>query len=128
MRAADDTVALVVRNPQSSVVPSADAPHRRWEKSPLAVRLGRRATVEVPQAWTARVAFTWGTDAQLTPWTTKLVVGPCHEGYGGRPWVVFPGGYSFDRQACVPIRVTVAGRSSVLHVALGRRATCAAQG
>lgn len=128
MRTAGGAIALVVVNPQSFAETPQEAPHRRWEKSPLVVRLGRRATVEVPRAWATRLAFTWGTNAQLTPWTTKMVVGPCHEGFGHRPWVVFPGGYSFDRPACVPIRVTAGGRSSVLHVALGRGVTCSAHG
>jgi hypothetical protein len=127
MRAAGDAVALVVHNPQSFAMSPTEAPHRRWEKSPLSIRLGRAATVEVPSAWTSRLAFTWGTNAPLTPWTTKLVVPRCHHGFGHRPWVSFPGGYSFDHPACVPIRVTVAGRSSVVHVALGHGVTCAAR-
>lgn len=129
MRSVGGAVALVVHNPQSFVVSPRTAPHRRWEKSPLVVRLGRRATVEVPRTWAARLAFTWGTDAQLTPWTTKMVVGPCHDRYGHRsPWVAFPGGYSFDRPACVPIRITTGGRSRVLRVALGHGVTCSAHG
>jgi hypothetical protein len=120
---------LVVRNPQSFAVTPDEAPHRRWEKSPLAVHLGRTATVEVPAAWARRVAFTWGTEAQLAAWTTRLVIRPCHQRYAGNlRWVVFPGGYSFDHPACVPIRVTVAGRSKVFHVALGHGVTCSTRG
>jgi hypothetical protein len=100
------------------------APHRLETKTPLEVRVGRASTLAVPWSWRHRVAFRWGTNAQETSWTTRLEVPPCRRGWGKRPWMAFPGLVAFERPGCVPLRVTVAGRTTVLRVALGRTARC----
>ena len=99
------------------VVPTHDRPWAYWRKAGLVVRAGSPpVTVSVPAAWRGRAAITWGN----RPGTgSALRLAPCP---GAKTvWNAYAGGfYLRTRSACVPLRVSVAGRSRVVRFGLGR--------
>jgi hypothetical protein len=117
-------VALPPVAANSGTFAKDEAPHRFMAKTGLWVHAHRPATLSVTGEWTRHVAFTWSTDAQATPWTTKLVIPACPRSPGGDKWMVFPGGFAYDQAACVPLTLTTPDMSITIHESLGR-ARCA---
>jgi hypothetical protein len=93
-------------------------PHRLYVKVGLDVRAGHTAVLSVPPHWSHRVALTWATNAQSTPWTTQLDIPACPRS-GSDVWLVYPGGFTLDRQACVPLRIAVGEETTTFHEAIG---------
>ena len=99
------------------VVPSQSQPWPYWRKAGLVVRAGAPpVTVSVPAAWRSRAAITWGNSTGIV---SGLRIASCPGAAGG--WNAYAGGfYLRSRSACVPLRFSVAGRSSVVRFGLGR--------
>ncbi|MFB9830705.1 hypothetical protein [Actinoallomurus acaciae] len=95
-------------------------PHRLFAKTGLLIHAGREATLTVPENWAARVSIAWGNHAP--EWTTGLHIPACPvpPGASGR-WLVFPGGFSLDKAACVPLRVRAGKEMATVHVSAGAR-------
>ena len=99
------------------IVPTHDRPWAYWRKAGLVVRAGAPpVTVSVPPAWRTRAAITWGNS---TGTGSALRIARCPGAAG--TWNAYAGGfYLRSRSACVPLRFSVAGRSSVARFGLGR--------
>ena len=99
------------------IVPTHNRPWAYWRKAGLAVRAGSPpVTVSVPAAWRRRAAITWGN----RPGTgSALRIASCR---GAKAvWNAYAGGfYIRTRSACVPLRISVAGRSRIVRFGLGR--------
>lgn len=91
---------------------------RYWQKYGLAIRAGNQAvTISVPEAWRTRAAITWGVNVGIVS-TLRL---PGCPGGPGR-WNTYAGGfYLRSSSACVPLVVETGGRSTEVHVGVGRR-------
>lgn len=100
--------------PQAAPV-TGTAPHRLFAKTGLFVRAGRESTLTVPPSWATRVSITWGNHAP--GWATELHIPACPapEPDSGK-WLVFPGGYSLDEPACVPLQIRTENRTTTVHV------------
>lgn len=87
-----------------------------YSKVGVAVRRGSRAVVELPATWRARVAIQWG-DSR---YASRIEFAACRE---GPKWLAYAGGFHFRsaRGGCVPLRITVAGRTRTLLFSSGRR-------
>jgi hypothetical protein len=99
------------------IVPTHDRPWAYWRKAGLVVRAGSpRVTVSVPVAWRSRAAITWGNS---TGTGSALRIASCP---GPKTvWNAYAGGfYLRARSACVPLRISVGGRSRVVRFGLGR--------
>ena len=99
------------------VVPIRSRPWTHWRKAGLVVRAGAPpVTVSVPAAWRSRAAITWGNSTGIV---SALRIASCPGPAG--VWNAYAGGfYLRSRVACVPLRFSVAGRSSVVRFGLGR--------
>jgi hypothetical protein len=99
------------------VVPSLSRPFTYWRKAGLVVRAGAPpVTVSVPAAWRSRAAITWGNSTGIV---SALRIASCPGAAG--VWNAYAGGfYLRSRSACVPLRFSVSGRTSVVRFGLGR--------
>jgi hypothetical protein len=96
----------------------ATDPHRLRAKTWLYVHAGRESTVTVPAGWAAAVSIAWGNHAPV--WTTSLHIPACPQPTSGSgQWLAFPGGFSPDKAACVPLDITSGGKTITVHVSLG---------
>jgi hypothetical protein len=95
-------------------------PHRLFAKTGLLVHAGREATLTVPAGWATQVSIAWGNHA--AEWTTSLHIPACPDPPSGSgQWLVFPGGFSLDKAACVPLEVRAGSRMTTVHVSVGAR-------
>jgi hypothetical protein len=94
------------------------APHRLFAKTGLLVHTGRESTLTVPEGWAAHVSIAWGNHA--AEWTTSLHIPACPEPHSGSgQWLAFPGGFSLDKAACVPLEVRAGGKTTTIYVSVG---------
>jgi hypothetical protein len=97
-------------------------PHRLFAKTGLLVRAGREATLTVPADWAARVSIAWGNHA--AEWATSLHIPACPQPPSGSgQWLAFPGGFSLDKAACVPLEVSAGNKTTTVHVSVGADCT-----
>ena len=91
---------------------------RYWQKHGLAIRAGNQAvTISVPDAWRTRAAITWGINVGIVS-TLRLPGCPGAQG----TWNAYAGGfYLRSSSACVPLVVEAGGRSTEVHIGVGRR-------
>jgi hypothetical protein len=113
-------------------VPPADRPHvvaqrnppwSHWSKAGLVVRDDAPpVTVRVPRAWRGRAAIGWG--ATSIAHTVRIASCPSRGA-----WRAYAGGfYLRSRSACVPLVVSVGGRSTTVGFGIGRRCSRPAPG
>jgi hypothetical protein len=107
---------------RTSTLQASDAggidPHRLFAKTGLLVHAGQESTLTVPAAWATRVSIAWGNHA--AEWTTSLHIPACPKpSWGSGQWLAFPGGFSVDRPACVPLEVRAASKTTIIYVSLG---------
>jgi hypothetical protein len=96
------------------------APHGLFAKTALFVHAGREADVRVPAGWSGRVSIAWGNHP--AEWTTTLHIPACQQSSSGSDqWLVFPGGFSLDKAACVPVEIVADGKAATVHVSVGAR-------
>src|SRR5262245_20452556 len=90
-------------------------PHRLFAKTGLDVHFVHAATLTVPADWAVRVSVFWGN--RPAEWTTNLHIPACPEtSPGAGQWLAFPGGFSVDQAACVPLDVRVGNGMATVHV------------
>jgi hypothetical protein len=93
-------------------------PHWRYYRNAgIAIRAGTSlVSVSVPEGWRDRLAISWGNSRA----TSTLRFAPC----GGSPagvWNSYSGGFHLRTKGdCVPLLVTVGGRSTTVRVGVGR--------
>jgi hypothetical protein len=93
-------------------------PHRLFAKIGLLVHAGRDANLSVPPGWATRVSIAWGNHA--AEWTTSLHIPACPPPPSGSgQWLAYPGGFSLDKAACVPLDVRAGSRTTTVHVSVG---------
>lgn len=110
--------AGVQTKPTMQTSPTSGAPHRLFAKNGLILRSGRAATLTIPKAWAKKVSIGWGTNA--SEWTTTLQVRACPAPPGGGgPWLAYPGGFSLDQPACVPLEVATPTGKAIIRVPIG---------
>lgn len=93
-------------------------PHRLFAKTGLLVHAGHPATLTVPGDWSGRVSIAWGNHA--AQWATSLRIPPCSPPSGTGGWLAYPGGFSLDTPACVPLQVRAGDQVTTVHVAVGK--------
>jgi hypothetical protein len=99
-------------------VDNNSGPHGLFAKTALMVHAGHDAVVTIPADWAARVSIAWGNHA--AEWTTSLHVPSCaKDPTGTGDWFVFPGGFSLDLAACVPVDIRSGNKTVTVHVAVG---------
>jgi hypothetical protein len=97
-----------------------DGPHRLFAKTGLLVHAGRDGSLTVPASWATRLSIAWGNHA--AEWTTGLHIPACPAPPGASgQWLVFPGGFSVDKAACVPLQVHAGKETTTVHVSVGAR-------
>jgi hypothetical protein len=93
-------------------------PHLLFAKTGLLVHAGRESTLTVPADWAAQVSIAWGNHA--AEWTTSLHIPACPEPPSGSgQWLAFPGGFSLDKAACVPLEVRAGSKTTTVHISVG---------
>ena len=113
-------VAAAVAVPTGTMLPplpQGSAERSLFAKSGLVVRADATVTLDVSGAAAVNPRIGWGSPAD--PGRRVRLIG-CPDRLG---WLVFPGGYWVDRPACVPLTVTVAGRTERVAVAVGESCT-----
>ena len=112
------TIGIQTRTTFQASPADETAPHRLFAKTPLLFHSGRTATLIVPKAWAKKVSLAWGTNAAA--WTTTLQLPACPEpSGGGGPWLVYPGGFSLDQPACVPLEIATPTGKTTVRVPVG---------
>jgi hypothetical protein len=92
----------------------------RFVKYGVVVTAGPSVTLSVPLSAQDLYALNFNNPgATVAASKTKLVISPCPRGDGRA--TAWPGGYLVTRPACVPVIVTVNGRSTRVTLSLGRR-------
>jgi hypothetical protein len=93
-------------------------PHRLFAKTGLLVHAGRESTLTVPAGWATHVSIAWGN--QAAEWTTSLHLPACPEPPSGSgQWLAFPGEFSLDKAACVPLEVRAGNTTTTVYVSVG---------
>jgi hypothetical protein len=93
-------------------------PHRLFAKTGLLVHAGRESTLTLPADWATRVSIAWGN--QSAEWTTSLHIPACPQPPSGSgQWLAFPGGFSLDEAACVPLEVQAGSKTATVYVSVG---------
>lgn len=96
---------------------SAD-PHRLFAKTGLILHAERAATLSIPKAWADKVSIAWGNHS--AEWTTTLQIRACPTPPGSAgQWLGYPGGFSLDQPACVPLEVSTPTGKTVVQVPVG---------
>lgn len=91
-----------------------EGPWRFWAKVGLYVRAGRRTvTLAVPEAWRRRAGISWGTGV-----VPELRVAGCPS--PPRVWNGYAGGFFVRAPACVPLRVRISERTTILRFGIGQ--------
>jgi hypothetical protein len=95
-------------------------PHPLFAKVGLLVHRGRESTVTVPGDWASKVSIAWGNHA--AQWTTSLRIPACRQPWpGAGQWLVYPGGFSLDAAACVPLEVRAGTTTTTFSIPVGVR-------
>jgi hypothetical protein len=95
-------------------------PHRLFAKTGLLIHAGRDAYLSVSPDWAAQVSIAWGNHA--AEWTDSLYIPACPPPPSGSGrWLVYPGGFTLDKAACVPLDIRTGGRTTTVHVSVGTR-------
>jgi hypothetical protein len=95
-------------------------PHPLVAKVGLFVHARREATVTIPGDWASKVSMKWGNHP--TAWTTSLYIPACPLPYpGADQWLVYPGLFSLDAAACVPLEVRAGTTTTTFSISLGVR-------
>ena len=83
----------------------------------LVVRGGTSpVTITVPEGWRDRVAISWGN----TPAVSSLQIASCGVSVS-KPWNAYAGGFHLSSRAdCVPLDISVGGRSTTVRLGVGR--------
>jgi hypothetical protein len=92
-------------------------PHRLFAKTGLLVHAGRAASLTVLPGWATDVSIAWGNHA--AEWTTTLHIPACPPPSGSSQWLAFPGGFSLDKPACVPLEVRAGSKTATIQVSVG---------
>jgi hypothetical protein len=92
----------------------------RFLKFGVTVTAGPPVTLSVPPSAQNLYALNFNNPAPTVAASkTRLLISPCPRSDG--PATAWPGGYLVSRPACVPVTVTVDGRSTQVALSLGRR-------
>jgi hypothetical protein len=94
-----------------------NAPYRLFAKTALMVHVGSPAEIDVPARWAKRASVSWGNRAPQ--WTGQLVIPACPSNGPGGDWLVYPGGVSVDRPACVPLEVHAGDAVVTVRLSVG---------
>ncbi|HEY7224027.1 MAG TPA: hypothetical protein VH561_10620 [Micromonosporaceae bacterium] len=95
-----------------------DDPHPLAAKVGLLVHAGREATMTIPDDWARKVSMKWGNHP--TAWTTSLYIPACPLPYpGAKQWLVYPGLFSLDAAACLPLEVRAGTTTNTFTISLG---------
>ena len=113
-----DVVGLDITSTLQALRADGADPHRLFAKTGLLVHAGREGSLTVPASWATRLSIAWGNHP--AEWTTGLHIPACPAppAASGR-WLVFPGGFSLDKAACVPLQVRAGKKTTTVHVSLG---------
>jgi hypothetical protein len=112
-----DVVALQTTS-TLQVSDSSDDAYRLFAKTGLMIHTGRASTLTLPVDRAGRAAIAWGNPA--SEWATSLEIPACPSPTSGQDvWLVFPGGFSLDVPACVPLQVRAGSEVSTVRVAVG---------
>jgi hypothetical protein len=85
-----------------------------WRKAGVLVRASSPlVTIAVPPAWRSRAALTWGDSGVVA----ALRFAPCST----HRWNAYAGGFYVRRPACIPLTVSVDGRTTEVRFGIGRR-------
>jgi hypothetical protein len=113
-----DAVAFDTRILPAAGSGGGNDPHRHFAKTGLLVHAGRTATLVIPQGWTDRVSIAWGNHA--AEWTTTLHIPACPATPAGEDrWLAYPGGFSLDTPACIPLEVHTGDQVTTIRLAVG---------
>jgi hypothetical protein len=97
-------------------VETRQKPWPYWEKAGLVIRMGSPPVlVSVPSAWRKRVAITWGSSGTVS----TLQFGHCPP--PATTWSAYAGGFYLRSPACLPLRISVGGKTAKVWFGLGRR-------
>jgi hypothetical protein len=117
-RATLDVVGLDTTSTLQVSSTDGNAPHRLFAKTGLLVHAGREGRLTVPAGWASRVSIAWGNHG--SEWTTSLHIPACPERpEGSGQWLAFPGGFSLDEPACVPLEVRAGSTTTTVHLSVG---------
>jgi hypothetical protein len=112
--------AIALDTTSTMQVNDSGFPHSLFAKTPLIVHAEHDAIVTIPADWAARVSIAWGNHAAV--WTTSLHIPACaKDPTGTGDWFVFPGGFSLDSAACVPVDIRSGNKTTTVHVSVGAR-------
>lgn len=76
------------------------------------------STVTIPGDWASKVSIAWGNHAAV--WTTSLDIPACPQPWSGaQQWLVYPGGFSLDAAACVPLEVRAGATTTTFRIPVG---------
>ena len=91
-------------------------------KLPIFIRAGGRAfTIQVPPTWHQPAGMAWDNRGDAQPAIARGVrVLPCPGGDKLSVWLAYPGAFYVDRPACLPLVITIGGKSYRTRVPLGR--------
>ena len=92
-------------------------PHRLFAKTGLLVHVGHEVTLSVPAAWATRVSIAWGNHADQ--WVASLRTACPRPPSSQDQWLAFPGGFSVDSPACVPLEIQAGKETTTVHISLG---------
>ena len=113
-----DVVALDTTSKLEAGSGGGTDPHRLFAKTALLVHAGRESTLTVPADWNPKVSITWGNYAP--EWTDSLHIPACPQpSSGSGHWLVFPGGFSLDNPACIPLEVHAESETTIIDVSVG---------
>jgi hypothetical protein len=88
-----------------------------FAKQGLYVKAGATFELIVPAAWKSRVTIGWGNPGKDT---THLYVTGCTPIKKGAHWLVFAGGFTMNKPACIPIVVKSGAQQKTVHVGAGK--------
>lgn len=112
------TVGIQTKTTVQTSPTNETAPHRLHAKTGLMLHSGRTATLTIPKAWAKKVSIAWGN--QAAEWTTTLQIPACPgPPSGGNSWLVYPGGFSLDQPACIPLEVATPTGKKIVRVPVG---------
>ena len=90
---------------------------RYFAKQGLFIRPGAKFELIVPAAWKSRVVIGWGNPGEDTG---HLWVADCTPIKHGAHWMVFAGGFTVNKPACIPIVVKAGTQQKTVHVGAGK--------
>jgi hypothetical protein len=98
-------------------LPSAPQGDGRFAKNGIQVMASGPVTLEVPPQ-AGDVTIDWGFSAPRP--SKRVTLAPAGAGECGEySWVVYPGGFHYERPHCLPLRLEVDGSEMIVPVGLG---------